>query len=245
MQKRNYNVLGGIVLALLLYACGGSKFIPHENVSYNYPVVESAEPNALDSFLIPYKKGSDSIMQLQIGTTTVPLSKSQPESTMGNFVVDAQLLFAQKKDKSVVASIMNYGGIRLPYLAPGPLTVGNMFEIMPFDNSLVIAEVPGTVVKELCSLMVAKKGWPQAGFTIVAHADNTVKSILINGAPVNDFLIYKIAISDYLAGGGDGCEFFKTCKRKYYNVFIRDIMIAYLQEQGTISPQLTHRIVYE
>jgi 2',3'-cyclic-nucleotide 2'-phosphodiesterase (5'-nucleotidase family) len=55
-------------------------------------------------------------MQVVIGTHDMPLTKAQPESTLGNFMTDAVLLAAQKIDPKVVAAVVNYGGIRLSYI---------------------------------------------------------------------------------------------------------------------------------
>jgi 2',3'-cyclic-nucleotide 2'-phosphodiesterase (5'-nucleotidase family) len=235
-----------IVACILIWSCNSYKLLPKEEVVYQKITLSATSSNMIDTFLDKYKYSIDSIMKVKIGTTSVPLTKSQPESTMGNFVADAQLLYAKQKDPQVVASVINYGGLRIPYLAKGDITVGNIYEIMPFDNVLSIIEVPGKVVKEMCQLIIDKKGWPIAGIEIVADLNTKkVKTITINGTPINDQLIYKIAISDYLANGGDDCEFFLKCKRLNYNVFIRDMLIEYLVETKNINPILNNRIVYE
>src|SRR5690606_11149141 len=103
--------------------------------------------------------------QVVIGRTDIPLTKAQPESTLGNFVADAQMIVAKKLDNKVVASVVNYGGIRLNYIAPGELTKGKIFELMPFDNMLTIVEVPGEVLKQFCNHMAKYRGWPVSGIT--------------------------------------------------------------------------------
>lgn len=248
MKKSKY-LLGILQLTVLvlLSACSTKKFVANPPVAYQYNKVEyqSDAESSSTKFLQPYKASSDSLMKIIVGHTSIPLTKSQPESTMGNYVADAQLSFAQSIDSQVVGSVINYGGLRIQYLAPGPITLGNIFEIMPFDNTLVIAEVPGKTLKTLAQLIIDKKGWPIAGLKIIINQEGNLKEVLINNQPINDHIIYKIAISDYLANGGDQCEFFKSCKRKYFKTVVRDIMVSYLQQQGTIHPKLTERIVYE
>lgn len=239
--------IGAIICASMHMGCAPKPYLAQPEVQYNLQAIYNTfqNNNSIDSFLAPYKVSSDSLMKIIVGKSTIPLTKAQPESTMGNFVADAQLEFAKRKDPQVKASVINYGGIRINYLAPGDITLGNLFEIMPFDNTLVIAEVPGTVVKQMCNLIAEKKGWPIAGIKMTINAAGKADSILIDDKPINDHIIYKIAISDYLANGGDNCEFFKSCKRNYYNVFVRDMMHEYLKQQQTITPQLDQRIVYE
>lgn len=248
-MKRLYQPILYLFIAagLTLGACRTASYAPQQQVVYTYTAVRLPEraPNRLDTFLDAYRQGKDSVMNVVIGSTAVPLTKTQPESTMGNFMADAQLRYAKGRDAQVAASVLNYGGMRIPYLAPGPVTVGNIYEMMPFDNTLVIAEVPGSTVREMCRLIADKKGWPVAGITFVIANDRSVKDIRIDGRDIHDNIIYKIAISDYLANGGDDCEFFRKCKRKFYNVFIRDILIEYVQEHKNINPVLTQRISYE
>ena len=99
-------------------------------------------------------------MMVIIGHSDIPLTKAQPESTLGNFMADAMLVAGQRIDPDVVAAIGNYGGIRLPYIAPGPITRGKVYELMPFDNTLNIIEIPGAVLQQFCDAMAARKGWP-------------------------------------------------------------------------------------
>ncbi|KAK6022161.1 hypothetical protein OSTOST_12150 [Ostertagia ostertagi] len=112
--------------------------------------------------LLPYKKGVDTQMQVVIGHTDIPLTKAQPESTLGNFMADAQLMAARVLDPKVEVSVSNYGGIRVPYIEAGPLTRGKIFELMPFDNMLIILELPGTILKQFCDHMAMSRGWPKA-----------------------------------------------------------------------------------
>lgn len=123
-----------------------------------YTVDTNAADTAVVRMLSPYKQGVDTQMRVVIGRTDIPLTKAQPESTLGNFMADAQLEAAQKLDSKVVASVVNYGSIRINYISPGEISRGKMYELMPFDNMLAIAEVPGSVLHQLCDLMAARKG---------------------------------------------------------------------------------------
>jgi 2',3'-cyclic-nucleotide 2'-phosphodiesterase (5'-nucleotidase family) len=244
---RKYRAVVVILGLFVLASCSMSSYRLQEQMKYAYTTIQrdSSSNNVLDTFLQTYSIGKDTIMNKVIGITLIPLTKTQPESTMGNFMAEAQMFYAKQKDPKVVASILNYGSIRIAYLATGNITLGNMYEMMPFDNRLVIAEVPGSIVKEMCELIKQKKGWPIAGITFDVDKDNRIQNLKVNHQTVNDHLIYKIAISDFLANGGDDCEFFKKCKLHFYNVLIRDILIGYVQEHKEIRPILTQRISYE
>jgi len=205
-----------------------------------------ADSNML-AMLYPYKRGVDTQMYVTIGHTDVPLTKAQPECTLGNFMADAQMVAAKKIDEKVACSIMNYGGIRSPYIAPGVITKGKMYELMPFDNMLTIVEVPGDVLKQFCDHMAKYKGWPVSGLTFIIKGKSAI-DVMINNAPLNDHLMYKVALSDYIAKGGDNCDFLIPLKKRYTSIFIRDAMIDYVaqleQQNKQLHPVLEKRVQY-
>jgi 2',3'-cyclic-nucleotide 2'-phosphodiesterase (5'-nucleotidase family) len=218
----------------------------HTDRNYAIDTTLSTDSN-LVKMLQPYKTGVDTQMLVVIGRTDIPLTKAQPECTIGNFMADAQMVAAQKLDKKVVGSVINYGGIRLAYIAPGSITRGEMYELMPFDNMLTIVEVPGKVLRQFCSHMAKYKGWPVSGIHYTIR-DKEATDITVDGDPLNDQLVYKIAMSDYIARGGDNCDFLSPLKKRYTSVFVRDAMIEYVQalsqENKPLHPEIESRIRY-
>jgi 2',3'-cyclic-nucleotide 2'-phosphodiesterase (5'-nucleotidase family) len=201
----------------------------------------------MEVMLLPNRQQKDSAMKGIIGYTAVPLTKAQPECTMGNFIADALLSLAQKKNPKVVASVLNYGGMRLDFLSPGPVRRGNLYEIMPFDDDIVLVDIPGKVLRQFCDHIAAYGGWPVSGITFQVR-EKKATGILLNGKPVNDQLVYLVAVPDYVANGGDHCDFLRKCRREKQNVFVRDALIQYLsafQAAGKkINPKIENRITY-
>lgn len=234
---------------LLLCACSPKTSLHlASHKEQQYIIAKTYTPDSSLSVLIaPYKRGVDTQMQVLIGHTDIPLSKAQPESTLGNFVADAMLVSARKLDAKVVAAVSNYGGIRIPYIAPGPITRGKMYELMPFDNMLTIAEIPGHVLQQFCNAIAEHKGWPVSGISF-AIKDKKAIDVQIAGAPINESLVYKVAINDYIARGGDNCDFLQPLQKRYTSIFLRDGLIDYvaaLESQGKpLHPQLDKRIRY-
>ena len=88
-----------------------------------------------------------------VGIADISLEKKQPECTLGNFMVDAFLtMAAEKYNTKVDAAILNYGGMRLTQLPAGNVTNGKIFELMPFDNLLILQKLKGAVVQQLLDL---------------------------------------------------------------------------------------------
>lgn len=237
-----------LLLCLPLLPSCSKHFYPKQQPAKEY-VIDKTQPadSSLVRMLQPYKRGVDTQMKVVLGKTDIPLTKAQPESTLGNFVADAQLVAAKAIDPKTEISISNYGGIRIPYIDPGPITRGRIFELMPFDNMLTIIELPGTTVKQFCDFMAARKGWPVSGITFTIK-DQAAQNILINGMPLDEHKYYKVATSDYVARGGDNCDFLGTAKKRFTSIFIRDALMAYVvrleQEGKPLHPQLENRIKY-
>ena len=241
-----------MILSLLIFIaaiCGCSQPLHIQSTGHRHYSIQGSGPvdTSLVNMLKPYKAGVDTQMKVVIGATDVPLSKAQPESLLGNLVADAQLQSAKQFDHKVVASIANYGGMRLSYLPPGPITRGDMFQLMPFDNKIVIVEVPGETLKILCDHMAKAKGWPVSGISYTI-TDGKATDVLINNHPINEHIIYKLALSDYIATGGDRCDFLTDLPRKYTKVLVRDALIDYViaatKSDNIIHPVLENRVKY-
>lgn len=237
-----------IISFFLLFTACQKKMYLNERKADAYAITTALpQDSSILRFLQPYKIGVDTQMQVVIGSTDIMLTKAQPESSLGNFIADAQLEGARKIDPGVDISIMNYGGIRLSYIVPGIITKGKLYELMPFDNMLTIVEIPGSVVHEFCDFMAQAKGWPVSGLKFVIK-DKKATDILVNGKLLNEHLVYKMAISDYIAKGGDNCDFLSSLKKKFTSVFVRDAMIDYVMrlqsENKPLHPEVENRVTY-
>ncbi len=230
----------------LVAGCAQPHYVAQKSAAKFYAIdTTAAIDSALVRMLAPYKLGVDTSMQVVVGRTDIPLTKAQPECTLGNFIADATLQAARRIDPRVHAAVINYGGIRSAYLAPGPVSTGELYEIMPFDNFLTILEVPGRTLRRLCDGMAYRRGWPVAGLEYTIKGKKAT-SIRIGGEVLDTNRVYKIALSDYLAGGGDDCDFLKGLRRKNTSVMLRDAMIQYvaaLEKKGDpLHPKIENRV---
>ncbi len=242
-----YHTLSVVTGLLLLLGC--QKPLAIQDSSGKFYTIGRGMPgdSGIAQMLAPYKAGMDVRMQAEVGRTDIPLTKAQPECTLGNFIADAQMTAARNIDSGVAGSVMNYGGIRLSYIAPGPITRERIYELMPFDNKLVIVDMPGEALKKFCGHMARYGGWPVSGISFTIR-NREAENIRINGREVNDHIVYKIAMSDYIAHGGDHCDFLVPLRKRYTAVLVRDAMIEYvhaLDSQGrTLHPKLEKRVQY-
>jgi 2',3'-cyclic-nucleotide 2'-phosphodiesterase (5'-nucleotidase family) len=119
---------------------------------------------------------------------------------------------------------------------------------MPFENSLIIAELKGTEIREMANyILKERKPHPLSGLEIIVDKNTmTVKSLSVKGKPLDDSKTYYVATSDYLSNGGDNMVFFKKAIKSYdMNYKLRNLMIDYFKKTDTIPVITNKRIILE
>ena len=196
----------------------------------------------INSLIEPYKSQLDGEMNAEIAQCTSTLTKTQPESDLGNWMCDALLVETNKLyEKGVDIAIQNYGGIRIPSLNEGPISRGNIFELMPFENRIVVLEMNGVVLNQLFNHIASLGGWPVSKGVKYQIKNNALHQFTLNDAPIDNDRIYTVSISDYIANGGDKCFFLKDLKRTTYQKLIRDSMFDYIKSNPVISASIEGR----
>ncbi|CAN5354278.1 5'-nucleotidase [soil metagenome] len=207
--------------------------------------------SVIEKEIQPYRDGMSGKMNEVIATSELALTKGQPESLLGNLFSDACLDMANEvyytsTYTKVDFAFFNNGGLRAE-LPKGSITRGNIFELMPFENELVVISLTGNQTKKLIENFASKDGVP------VSHLQFRIKDkqpvdVIINGAPFDSTRNYKAVTSDYLANGGDQYYFLTDSKKEYVNLKIRDAMIQYCMDKTkaghTITSTLDQRISY-
>jgi 2',3'-cyclic-nucleotide 2'-phosphodiesterase (5'-nucleotidase family) len=184
------------------------------------------EPTEVDSIIRLYRDQLSSQMDQVIGESAMELKKQRTESTLGNWVADALLHQSIKSDFGPVDIVVqNYGGLRIPSISKGPVTRGKIFELMPFDNELLILEINGEIMQQLFERMAEYGGWPMSKGNKLVFNEGGVFLAEINGHPIKHEKIYRLGISDYIANGGDDCDFLVDQKRIKTGLLIRDLLL--------------------
>ena len=227
-------------LLLLFSSCKSIQHISRSDVRYQVvsdsTLQEDAEVNMI---VAPYKAQLDAVMNEVLGTLPAELTKNRPESTMGNWVTDAVMERMKKEGYNVDFAIVNYGGLRVPYLSQGPLTRGELFELAPFENSMMILDVPGEKLDSFLLLVAEAGGWPVSKDVKMVISNKKVVSASIGGQPVSPTRIYKIATVDYVATGGDNMKVLIPLMRKETGLIFRDILIDHVKEANASGKPLT------
>jgi 2',3'-cyclic-nucleotide 2'-phosphodiesterase (5'-nucleotidase family) len=192
--------------------------------------------------LAPVKAALEREMNVPIGFAPERMWVDEPECPMLNWASDALWEAAkQVYPGKVDIAIVNMGGMRCEWPA-GPVTRGSVFELMPFDNRLVVLTLTGQDILELCESFAQYGGQGVAGMRVTI-VDNQVADIQIGGKPLNKKALYKVATSDYLSGGADHM----TALTHYSDLWnsdllIRDLYLETVQKQDTIRAAVDGRM---
>lgn len=198
-----------------------------KSIPINSTITLDANNGGSTDILATYRIAIDSIMKLEIGNTSSELKKSKPNGTLGNMVADA-MVWNLKSSAPVDAAVVNYGGIRIPSLSAGKISLGNVYEIMPFDNLIAVLALNAEELTQLCHKIAASGGWPVSGVSFTIQ-DTLATQILVNGQPLSNSRKYRIAMSDYIANGGDKCDFLKKIPQENTTLLVRDAIAAYIK----------------
>ncbi len=223
---------------LFFYSCNPT--YRAASVQYkDYPIENVQTDSSFISFLQPYSDSVNRSMSGVIATLAVDLEKKQPEGTLGNLMADAMKVMAEKYYAVPVdAAFVNYGGIRLSFVKAGIITKGKVFELMPFDNIIVLQKVSGKLLKEFLDHISSRGGWPVAGITMEIK-NGKAENVMINGKPLDADAVYTIANSDYVANGGDKCDMLRPIPQINHGFLFRDALIDYFASFNKAGKQIT------
>ena len=223
---------------------GGYQPAAHFAPVTSQPVSKAqAEDPAVTALIRPYHDKVMAEMQAVLGTAPESLTKKPGESPLANFVADLQRQrAADVLHEPVLLSVMTNGGLRAG-LPAGPITLGNVFELMPFENELVVLDAPAAVVQQLFDYAAHVK-MAVSGATYTATADGQARDIRISGQPFDPAQAkpFAIAISDYLAGGGDNMLFFKSIAPRHTGVLLRSAIADHIRDLTKAGKPVTAQV---
>lgn len=225
--------------------------------------------------LAPYKERIQEIEQQQIGATataafpnprtsdsgnTAGTSVRNAETALGNLITDGMLAKAKQFAPNVIMALQNGGGIRQP-INEGPITVGEVINVLPFGNTLATMQLTGAELKQAFEHSVSAYPAESGGFLHIAGGRITFDSTKPAGSRVTKVeynnngtwtevvptTTYTIATNAFTAKGGDGYDVFK---KAYDEGRVTDLGLAdwetfaeYLAEQKTVTPTMRNTFI--
>ncbi|MCU7618891.1 5'-nucleotidase C-terminal domain-containing protein [Chryseobacterium sp. PBS4-4] len=189
----------------------------------------------------PYKEKLDKEMNQKISHTNVDLTKQGDNSNLGNLLADYTFDGANEwakinLKKNVDAALINIGGIRTT-IGKGNILLKNVFEVMPFENEVIIVKMKGADLQGLFDYYAKNQVNNPVSHLYIETNNGQLSKTLINGQPVNPSQDYYIATSDYLALGGDNMKFFAKGESISTGIKLRDLFIEYFKNNQEINPK--------
>ena len=172
------------------------------------------------------------------------------ECAMGNLIADAML--ARVKDQGIDVAIQNGGGIRAS-IDQGPVTMGEVLTVLPFQNTLSTFQVKGATLLEALENGVSQveEGagrFPQVAgmqysFDASQPAGSRISEVMIAGAPLDLDKTYGVVSNNYVRNGGDGYKMFRSAMNAYdYGPDLADVTAEFLAAKGPFAPYKDGRI---
>jgi len=247
------NFIISLFTILLIISC---KNEPHQVVKIEgkqLPVNQDIKSvKEIEDFIEPYKQKVAAEMNATISYTPIDLVRTDGklESTLGNLMADlcyqrSNPVFNSRTTKNIDFAMFNYGGIRAG-ITKGAVTMENAFNLMPFENGLVVVELTADKVKELVTYLIKSN----RAHPLSKHINLTINkdgySLKINNKPLDNNKTYFVLTSDYLQNGGDSMNFFKDpVSIINLDYKFRNAIIDYFKETDTLKTKLDGRFKLE
>lgn len=222
-----------ILSGLLLFpACGSGYRIAETEggrVEMTSAYDKTPDREALD-ILLPYKAKVDSVMKPVIGKSSMPMKPERPESLLSNLIADVLRESSLKyTGETAEVAIINIGGLRND-LPKGNVTYGDVFEILPFENSLCILTMDGKALEQLFWEIANVKGEGLSGAELKISPDGKLINALVHGEAIDQNRKYRVATVDYLSEGNDGMTAFMQATEKVCpdGATVRQLFLDYI-----------------
>ncbi len=137
------------------------------------------------------------------------LGNEAPQGTLANILTAALFQYGDALSHNLDGhpldlAMLNFGGIREPITA-GPITIGKLFSVLPFDNNtIVVIEIKGSELRKMFfnNLRKLENVQPIQNAQIV-YTNGAVESVTVGGKPIEDNRTYRMATINFIENGGD------------------------------------------
>lgn len=231
--------LNYLLLWTFLSSCGS--YLHPTHTAHKMTVIDNRieMDTAIVNYYMPYKQQLTEEMETVVGYSKYHLTRNRtaPESLAGNFFADALLEIGKKIDPESIVAFGTKDGVRAD-LKKGAITVGSIFEIMPFENYLTILSLSGQDLLLLGDFIAATGGQPISGMT-VRIAKGKAMEIKVNGKDIDPKKTYKLVTYDYIANGGDRVEGVQQpTARRDTDIRLREGLIDYVRKLNEANEQV-------
>ncbi|HYE27999.1 MAG TPA: bifunctional metallophosphatase/5'-nucleotidase [Allosphingosinicella sp.] len=193
-----------------------------------------------------------------VGRVTAPATRAltaDREMVLGDLIADAQL--AATRASGAQIAFTNGFGVRadLQPAADGSVTFGQLFAIQPFGNTLVVKSLTGRQIRALLEQqfdsgsntvtapnMLLPSANVRYAYDLSRPAGQRILDLRIDGAPVDDDAVYRVAMNSFLATGGDNFTIFAEGSDPTGGPLDLDALEAWIASSSPLAPPAPERI---
>lgn len=248
----NYKFLLFIFTLFFLQACRTNGYKSAEVTGKRIPIDATIPADsAISDFIKPFSEHIEQTLDSLLAYNPEDLNKNDGDlnTALGNLMADIVLeqanpVFKSRTGKEIDIVLLNHGGIRST-IAKGPVTARTAYNVMPFENEIVVAELKGEKILEMLSYLENNRtAHPLSGIKIEVDENYKVISASIAGKGIDTSKTYFVATSDYLQQGGDNMVFFSNPEELYrVDYKIRNAIIDYFHKVDTLRTGRDHRYI--
>lgn len=207
-------------------------------------VSQDLEPDPeIISQLNQYRDSLNTAMNEKIAVITDTLHFGKPESSLGNLAADAlRFRAASHLRKFIHVGVIGSGSFKI-FFTPGELTLGDLYEFMPYDNHLVVLTMTGQQIQDLSDQVAALGGAPVSGLRFRLRG-NRAQGVLVNAEVIDLTSTYLVATSNFIADGGDAFPALwnPVDRIDLEEVSIRELYLNFFKNRRELSPATDGRI---
>jgi len=245
-----------LVFSLIIIFIGcEKKTVSLVKITADIITIDSAfnEKAAYKKLIAPYKNKMIAEINSVISYAPKNINRydGKMQSSLGNLLADlcyerANIIFKERTGKEIDFSMFNYGGIRAS-ISKGAVTNKNPFELMPFENNLVVVELSGKKIMELVDYFIKNKSANplSKNIELLINTDASYQ-LKINNQKFDPTENYFVLTSDYLQSGGDNMDFFKNPISLFKTDYkMRHAIIDEFKSLDTLRASVDNRVILQ
>jgi 2',3'-cyclic-nucleotide 2'-phosphodiesterase (5'-nucleotidase family) len=221
-------------------------------VAHSYiPITADINPDPkIDRIVKRYHARMDKKFKEVIGESRVFLDGEREkiryeETTLGNLVSDIM-----REYTGADVALLNSGSLRAS-IDTGPVTREEVFKAMPYANEIILLDLTGKDLTQALTRSVRATREEEDGgflqvsgirFNVRGHAVEQVR-LIANDVPVDPEKTYRVAVTDFLASGGDGYKLFVGKPLEHTQSPLRELIMDTIRTRGTVKAEVQARII--
>lgn len=237
MKFKSVRLLG---FCILLTGCAFLSNSSDKDIEVSvYPAPDPEMAEKLDV----YRDFLNEMMGQKVATVEDTIRFGRPEGALNNLVADALRFRAARELRNYVnVGIIGEDSFKL-FLVPGELTLGDVYEFMPYDNHLVVLSMDGARLMEVIEQVAEMGGAPISGVRFRIDEKGNPKGVLVNSEVIDMNREYLVATSSWAANGGDQFPaLWSVNDRIDLEVSIKGVYVEYFRNQVVLTASTDGRI---